>query len=157
MKNQQQWQDFVAELRLAQCQIEANRQDVAVPSWYLLEGKRGMKMERPYDPASGELEAHENWESVYAVSSPVPDCAIWFINIDNPIFVRNHESIGSDIREMVGAADMLLEGDELRLTRCQLVRNVSYKDLSNLIASTAHVTAVVDSLYGSPSLQLNFL
>jgi len=34
-------------------------------------------MERPYDPVSDKSEAREDWESVYAVSSPVPECAIW--------------------------------------------------------------------------------
>jgi hypothetical protein len=32
------WREFAAALRLAQCKEEARRQDVAVPSWYLLFG-----------------------------------------------------------------------------------------------------------------------
>jgi len=77
MKKQPQWQVLVAELRLTQCKIEASRQDVPVTAWCLLDGKSGMNMERPYDPVSDKSEAREDWESVYAVSSPVPECAIW--------------------------------------------------------------------------------
>jgi len=62
MRNQQHWRDFVATVRLAQCTVEANRQDVAMPPWYLLEGKMGMKMKRPYDPVAGDVEADEEWD-----------------------------------------------------------------------------------------------
>jgi len=72
----QYWRDFVAALRLAQCKEKAKRQDVAVPSWYLVDGKTDMQMARPYDPVTDELEADESWETAYAVSGPVPSCAI---------------------------------------------------------------------------------
>jgi hypothetical protein len=70
------WREFVAALRLAQCTEEDMRQDVAVPSWYLLDGKTGMQMARPYNPVTGELEADKQWEAAYAVSAQVPSCAI---------------------------------------------------------------------------------
>jgi len=48
-----------------------------VPPWYLLEGKMGMKMKRPYNPVEGVVEVDEEWETSKAVSAPVPGCALW--------------------------------------------------------------------------------
>jgi len=69
--------DYAATVRKAQCTVEANKQGVAVLPWYLLEGKMGMKIKRPYDPVEGVVEADEEWETSYAVSAPVPGCALW--------------------------------------------------------------------------------
>ncbi len=56
---------------------EAKRQDVALPSWYLMDVKTGMQMARPYNPVTVELEADEELEASYAVSAQVPSCAMW--------------------------------------------------------------------------------
>ena len=71
------WREFTAALRLAQCKEEAMRQDVAVPSWYLLDGRTGMQMAQPFNPVEDHLEADEGLEISYAVSASVPSCAMW--------------------------------------------------------------------------------
>jgi len=53
------------------CGNAATSLDVAMPFWYLLEGKKGMQMRRPYDPVAGEVEAEE---TSYAVSASIPAC-----------------------------------------------------------------------------------
>jgi len=76
------WRELAAALRLAQCKEETKRQDVVVPSWYLLDGRTGMQMARPFNPVEDHLEADEGLEISCAVSAPVPSCAIWNL-LDN--------------------------------------------------------------------------
>ena len=77
MKFFHDWREFAAALRLAQCKEEAKRQDIAVPSWYLLDGRKGMQMARPFNPEDDHVEEDEGLEVSCAVSAPVPSYAMW--------------------------------------------------------------------------------
>ena len=56
---------------------EAERQGVDIPPWYLRDGVTGLQVAKPYNPVddTGTIDQQENTD--YAVSAPVPSCAIW--------------------------------------------------------------------------------
>ena len=71
------WSSAMKALRLDMCKEEAERQGVDIPPWYLLDGVTGLQVARPYSPAddTGTIDQQENTD--YAMSAPVPSCAIW--------------------------------------------------------------------------------
>jgi hypothetical protein len=70
------WREFAAALRLAQCKEEAKRQDVAVPSWYLLDGRTGTQMARPFNPEEDRVGGDEGLLLSYK-----PEGFIWFFKL----------------------------------------------------------------------------
>jgi hypothetical protein len=74
VKRARKWPQSMKAVRLAACKEEADRQGVDIPPWYLLDGVTGLQVARPYNPVD-DTELVDQTD--YAVSAPVPSCAIW--------------------------------------------------------------------------------
>ena len=76
------WKDFAAAIRLSQCRAEAAQNHMESPQWYFMTGELERGGLLPYHPLTDELPLEKQEETLYAVSAPVPVCALWNL-LDN--------------------------------------------------------------------------
>ena len=77
MERTHKWPQSLKALRLYKCKEEAERQGVDIPPWYLLDGVTGLQVARPYNPVDDTELVDQQENTDYAVSAPLPSCAIW--------------------------------------------------------------------------------
>ena len=78
------WKDLVAAIRLSQCRAEAEQNHIELPQWYFMTGELEQGGLLSYHPMIDEIPLEKQEETLYAVSAPVPVCALWNL-LDNKI------------------------------------------------------------------------
>ncbi len=71
------WKDLAVAIRLSQCRAEAVQNHMELPQWYFMTGELEQEGVLPYNPLIDELPLEKQEETLYAVSAPVPVCALW--------------------------------------------------------------------------------